>query len=69
MHALHPHYPLHLCTCEAQEVTIKGVIDSPMLSTTVGHTLRELLTGEMHIDSPAYQLAVWRMRSLPRVSP
>ncbi|CAI8001676.1 hypothetical protein GBAR_LOCUS3247, partial [Geodia barretti] len=48
----------------------RACIDSRTLSTTVAspcQTLRELLAGETHTDSPAHQLAVWRMRSSPRV--
>ena len=43
-------------------------IDSRMLFTTVASpclTLRELVAGETHTDSPAHQLAVWRMHSSP----
>ena len=48
----------------------EACIDSRVLSSTVAsqcQTLRELLAGETHTDSPAHQLAVWRMRSSSRV--
>ena len=52
--------------CIYLEDTIShNVSDSRTLSTTVAsrcQTLRKLLAGET-TDSPAHQLAVWRMRS------
>ena len=48
----------------------RACIDSRMLSTTAAspcQTLCELLARETHTDSLAHQLAVWRMRSSPRV--